>query len=185
MIGTALDGDGHGGVVHITVGVFYLVGKGFRQFLAVVQRIDSSVGVIQHIAVSTVGIGRKGTVLRCGVALPAIKGYRAVEGAVVDQGVAADAVGSTVFGQGVRFILRHWVGVGDQHIQTVIGSDAVIVGDGKRKAVHHALIACSVILRTVDGIAVIQLAGCLVVTGELQGAFGCGDRQRAGGSKCL
>src|SRR5690606_3709542 len=118
-VSTAVDGYGDVGIGHIPIGIPHLVTEGLGQPLTVIQSVDCGVGVVQHIGVGAIGIGGKAAVLAGGGAAPAIESDRAVEGCVVGEGVAADAVAPTVLGQGMRFVLGHGVGVGDQHVQGV------------------------------------------------------------------
>src|SRR5690606_33734022 len=114
-IGTAVDSDGDAGVGLLAVCIAHLVSEGLGQCLKVVQGIDCRVGVVQHIGVGAVGIGGEAAVL-AGGAGPTIEGDRAVKGAVVSQGITADGVRTAVFDQGMRFVLGHGVGVGDQYV---------------------------------------------------------------------
>src|SRR5690606_21797664 len=157
-VSTAVDGDSDAGVSHIAVCIAHLVTEGLGQPLTVVQGVDCGVGVVQHIGVGATGIGGEVAVL-AGGAGPAIEGDRAVEGRVVGEGVAADAVAATVLGQGMRFALGHGVGVGDQHIQGIVAGLAVCIGDADGKGVDDRVITSGVILCAVNGVAVVDLAG--------------------------
>src|SRR5690606_25303178 len=118
-VSTAVDVDGDAGVIHIAIGITHLIAECLGQSLTVVQGIDRRVGVIQHIGVGAIGIGGEAAVL-AGGAGPAIEGDRAVKGAVVGQGVAADDIRTAVFDQDVGFTLGYGVGVGDQYVQSVV-----------------------------------------------------------------
>src|SRR5690606_17204638 len=131
----------------------------------VVQGIDCRVGVVQHIGVGAVGIGGEAAVL-AGGAGPTIEGDRAVKGAVVSQGITADGVRTAVFDQGMRFVLGHGVGVGDQYVQSVAAGLAVCIGDADGKGVDDRVITSGVILSTVNGVAVVDLAGGDIVAGK-------------------
>src|SRR5690606_41626 len=144
-IGTAVDGDGDAGVSYIAVGITHLVIEGLGQSLTVIQSVDRRVGVVQHIGVGAIGIGGEAAVLAGGGALPAIEHDRAVEGAVVSQGITADGIRTAVFDQGMRFVLGHGVGVGDQHVQGVAAGLAIGIGDADNEAIQYGVITGGVI----------------------------------------
>src|SRR5690606_22537382 len=178
-VSTAVDGDDDAGVSHIAVGIAYLVIEGLGQTLTVIQNVDRRVGVVQHIGVGAIGVGGEAAVL-AGGAGPAIEGDRAVECAVVGQGITADGIRTAVFDQGMQLALGHGVGVGDQHVQGVVAGLAVGIGDADSEAIQYGVIASGVILSTVDGVAVVDLAGDCIVAGEGQFALGSGhDRWRS------
>src|SRR5690606_26932464 len=175
-VSTAVDVDGDAGVIHIAIGITHLIAECLGQSLTVVQGIDRRVGVIQHIGVGAIGIGGEAAVL-AGGAGPAIEGDRAVKGAVVGQGVAADGIRTAVFDQDVGFTLGYGVGVGDQYVQGVVAGLTVGIGDADNEAIQYRVITRGVILRTVDGVAVVDLAGDCIVAGEGQFALGGGHNR--------
>src|SRR5690606_17151560 len=102
---------------------------------------------------------------------PAMEGDRAVECAVVGQGITADGIRTAVFDQGMPLALGHGVGVGDQHVQGVVAGLAVRIGDADNEAIQYRVITSGVILSTVNGVAVVDLAGGDIVAGKGQAAF--------------
>src|SRR5690606_24947985 len=178
-VSTAVDGDGDASVSYIAVGITHLVIEGLGQSLTVIQSVDRRVGVVQHIGVGAIGIGGEVAVV-AGGAGPAIEGDRAVECAVVGQGITADGIRTAVFDQGMQLALGHGVGVGNQHVQSVVAGLAVGIGDADNEAIQYRVITSGVILCAVDGVAVVDLAGDCIVAGKGQFALGGGhDRWRS------
>src|SRR5690606_38856163 len=149
----------------------HLVIEGLGQSLTVIQSGDRRVGVVQHIGVGAIGIGGEVAVV-AGGAGPAIERDRAVEGAVVGQGISTDGICTAVLDQGMDFTLGYRVGVGNQHVQGVVAGLTVGIGDADSEAIQYGVIASGVILSTVDGVAVAHFASAGVVTVEDQAAFG-------------
>src|SRR5690606_13846065 len=136
------------------------------QGLAVVQRVDGGMAVVQHIAVGAVRIGGKGAVLCCGAALPAIEGDGPVESAVVGERVTADLTAAAGRGDAVGFTLRQRIGVGNQDFKGVDSGLAQVVDYAELDGIADCEVAGAVILGTVDRVVVVDLPGAGIVAGD-------------------
>src|SRR5690606_39877012 len=123
--------------------------------------------------VGAIGIGGEVAVV-AGGAGPAIERDRAVEGAVVGQGISTDGICTAVLDQGMDFTLGYRVGVGNQHVQGVVAGLTVGIGDADSEAIPYRVITSGVILCAIDGVGIAQLTGAGVIRGSGRFALGGG-----------
>ncbi len=147
-IGVTIDGDHHRRCRHITVRILHLIRERLRQRLIVIERIDRRVGVVQHIAVCAVGIGRERAVLGSNVALPAVEAHRTVERRVVGQRITVNQIAAAVFHQRMALTRRHRHRVRDQYPQLTRAFLAKRIHRSDIKHVDNRLIASLVVLRS-------------------------------------
>jgi hypothetical protein len=170
----AVDGDAQGRRRAAAVAVGQGVGVAVGQALAVVQRIDRRVGVVQRVGVAAVGIELQVAVAQGHVDRGHRRGVHVGTNRVGTGAHQHVAVGDQgrVFGDGVGVVLGHRQAVGDGDVQAVRGAVAQDVGDDHRNGIEH--VAVVVLHGGVVGVA--DDAGRRVVAGQGQLAFAAVDR---------